>query len=57
MFGLFKRNSEIDSLQKKYNKMMKKWYKLSIIDRKASDQIFAEAQLIAEQIDGLKAKS
>ena len=57
MFGLFKRDSEIDTLQKKYNKMMKKWYKLSIIDRKASDQVFAEAQLIAEQIDGLKAKN
>jgi hypothetical protein len=57
MFGLFKRESEIDVLQKKYAKAMKEWHRLSSIDRQASDKVYAEAEALAEQIDALKNKS
>jgi hypothetical protein len=57
MFGLFKRESEIDVLQKKYAKAMKEWHRLSSIDRQASDKVYAEAEALAEQIDALKKKS
>ena len=57
MFGLFKRDSEIDILQKKYAKAMKDWHALSSTDRQASDKKYAEAQAIAEQIDALKSKN
>jgi hypothetical protein len=57
MFGLFKRESEIDVLQKKYAKAMKDWHKLSTTDRKASDKVYAEAEAIAEQIDILKKRT
>lgn len=56
MFGLFKRESEIDVLQKKYAKAMKEWHRLSSIDRQASDKVYAEAEALAEQIDALKNK-
>ena len=57
MFGLFKRDSEIDVLQKKYAKAMKDWHRLSATDRQASDKAYAEAEAIAEQIDLLKKKN
>jgi len=56
MFGLFKSKSEIDILQKEYNQAMKKWHKLSSIDRQASDKVYAEAQLISERIEALQSK-
>ena len=57
MFGLFKKESEIDILQKKYAKAMKDWHKLSTTDRKASDKVYAEAEAIAAQIDAIKNKN
>jgi len=57
MFGLFKRESEIEVLQKKYAKAMKDWHKLSTTDRKASDKVYAEAEVIAKKIDALKNKN
>jgi hypothetical protein len=57
MFGLFKKESEIEVLQKKYAKAMKEWHKLSTTDRKASDKVYAEAEAIAEKIDALKNKN
>ena len=49
----FKRKSEKEVLQKKYEKLMKDWHRLSTIDRKASDDKYAEAQLIAEKMENL----
>ncbi len=57
MFGLFKRDSEMDVLQKKHAKAMKNWHRLSSIDRKASDEFYAEAEAIGQQIDTLKNKN
>lgn len=54
MFGLFKKPSEADKLQKQYEKLMADWHKLSTTNRTESDKKYAEAQLIADKIDKLK---
>ena len=56
MFGLFKKSSEIEKLQKQYEKLMADWHKLSTTNRSESDKKYAEAQIIAEQIEVLKQK-
>ena len=54
MFGLFKKSSKLDTLQKKYEKSMADWHKLSSINRAESDGKYAEAQKILIQIEVLK---
>ncbi|ULC58622.1 Lacal_2735 family protein [Flaviramulus sp. BrNp1-15] len=54
MFGLFKKKSEAERLQEKFNKLMAEWHKLSSINRTESDKKYAEAQVIAQRIDSLK---
>lgn len=54
MFGLFKKTSEVDKLQKRYEKLMADWHKLSTTNRSESDKKYAEAQLIIEKIEKLK---
>jgi hypothetical protein len=56
MFGLFKKNSksELEKLQKQYEKLMADWHKLSTTNRAESDKKYAEAQKIIEQIEILK---
>ncbi len=54
MFGLFKKTSELDKLQKQYEKLMADWHKLSTTNRSESDKKYAEAQKIIEQIEVLK---
>ncbi|TJY35843.1 Lacal_2735 family protein [Pontimicrobium aquaticum] len=56
MFGLFRSKSKLDTLQKQYEKLMSEWHKLSSIDRAKSDEKYAEAQKILDQIDVLKQK-
>ncbi|MEM5566383.1 Lacal_2735 family protein [Psychroserpens sp. AS72] len=53
MFNIFKKSSEIDKLQKQYEKLMKEWHKLSTTNRSESDKKYAEAQNIQEQIEQL----
>ncbi|WP_158655118.1 Lacal_2735 family protein [Flavivirga eckloniae] len=53
MFGLFKKKSELEKLQDKYKSLMKEWHALSSIDRSKSDKKYAEAEVIAEQIEAL----
>lgn len=57
MFGLFKKKSPIDTLQKKYEKLMAEWHQLSTTNRSASDEKYAEAQEIATQIETLQKES
>lgn len=57
MFGLFKKQSEIEILQKKYAKAMKEWHRLSTIDRQASDKAYAEAQALTDKIEILQNKN
>ena len=54
MFRLFKRKSKLDSLQKKYEKIMAEWHKLSSINRAESDKKYAEAQKILIEIEVLQ---
>ncbi len=50
MFGLFKKKSEVEILQKKYAKLMEQWHKLTSINRAESDKKYAEAEDVLKQI-------
>ena len=53
MFGLFKKKSEKEKLQKKYEQLLKESYELSKTNRKESDKKAYEADLIAKKIEAL----
>ncbi|MDO7545488.1 MAG: Lacal_2735 family protein [Flavobacteriaceae bacterium] len=53
MFGLFKKKSEKEKLQKRYERLLKESYELSKTNRKESDKKAYEADLIAKEIDNL----
>ena len=53
MFGLFKKKSEKERLQKKYEQLLKESYELSKTIRKESDKKAYEADLIAKKIEDL----
>lgn len=54
MFGLFKKKTELEKLQKQYTKLMQEAHRLSTIDRRASDDKVAEAEEIAKQMERLR---
>ena len=54
MFRLFKKKTKKEKLEDLFKKLMQEWHDLSTINRAASDQKFAEAQEIAEQINAIK---
>lgn len=54
MFSFFKKKSEIEILQEKYQKLMQESHKLSTINRAESDKKYAEAEEIAKKIQELK---
>lgn len=54
MFGLFKKKSPLEKLQEKYEKATAEAFRLSKIDRKASDAKQAEAEEILKEMDALK---
>lgn len=56
MFGIFKKKDPVAALQKKYEILMGDYHKLSTTNRALSDQKYAEAQRIAEQIEALQAE-
>lgn len=53
MFGLFKKNTEKEKLQNKYEKLLKEAYLLSKSNRKMSDQKTFEAEEVMKQIENL----
>ena len=53
MFGLFKKKTEVEKLQEKYEKLMKEAFDLSKINRSESDSKYAEADKIQKQIEAL----
>lgn len=55
MFGFFKK-SEKEKLQKEYSKLMEEAFRLSKVDRKASDAKTAEAEEIVKQIEAITSK-
>lgn len=54
MFPFFKKKSEIEILQEKYNRLMEEAYKLSTSNRMAYDAKYAEADEISKRIEHLK---
>ena len=56
MFGLFKKSSPVEKLQKKYEALMEESHRLSKTDRKAGDAKFAEAQELLREIEALETK-
>lgn len=57
MFGFFKKTSPLEKLQKKYQDTLAESFRLSKIDRKASDKKQMEAEEILKEIDALNSKS
>lgn len=53
MFGLFKKKSEKEKLEDKYDALIKKSYELSHTNRAESDKLQAEAQELLKKIDAL----
>ncbi len=53
MFGLFKKKSEKEKLQDKYEKLLKEAFILSKSNRKMSDQKNFEAEEVMKQIENL----
>ena len=56
MFGLFKKTSELEKLQKQYERLLAESHKLSTTNRSASDKKVAEAQIVLEKIEMLSSK-
>jgi len=56
MFGLFKKKTAVEKLNEKYDKLMKESFELSKINRKASDEKYAEADEIMKKIEKLTPK-
>ncbi|MFL1897068.1 Lacal_2735 family protein [Aquimarina sp. 2-A2] len=53
MFNLFKKKSEKEILQKKYEKLMSEWHQLSSTNRSESDKKYAEAEAILKKLEAL----
>ena len=56
MFTVFKKKTEVEKLNKRYQKLMEESYRLSTTNRTASDQKAKEADDIIKQIELLKEK-
>jgi hypothetical protein len=56
MFGLFKKKSKEEVLQEKYKKLLKESFDLSKTNRSASDKKQADAQVVLDEIEALKAQ-
>jgi hypothetical protein len=56
MFGLFKKKSELEVLQQKYEKLLSEAHRLSTVNRSESDKKIGEADLILKQMEALQPK-
>lgn len=54
MFGIFKKKSEKEKLQSKYEKLMKESFELSTQNRSLSDAKAAEAEVVMKMIESLE---
>ena len=54
MFGIFKKKSEKEKLQVKYQQLKEKAFKMSKINRKESDRLEAEAQEVLDILEKAK---
>ena len=53
MFGIFKKKSKIEILQKRYEKLLKEYHQLSTTSRLESDRKYVEAQEVLKEMDSL----
>ena len=53
MFGLFKKKSEKEKLEDRYDALIKKSYELSHTNRAESDKVAAEAAALLKKIEEL----
>ena len=53
MFGLFKKKSEKEKLEERYEQLLAEAYKLSTVNRTASDSKTAEANAVLQKIEAL----
>jgi archaellum component FlaC len=51
MFNLFKKKTAVEKLQNRYKKLMSEWHDLSSTDLAASDEKYAQAQEVLNEID------
>ncbi|KPM33777.1 Hypothetical protein I595_683 [Croceitalea dokdonensis DOKDO 023] len=56
MFGLFKKKTEVEKLQEKYQKLMKEAFDLSKVNRSEGDKKYAEADAVQKKIEELTGK-
>jgi hypothetical protein len=54
MLRLFRKKTETEKLNRKYDKLIKEGYELSTTNRKASDAKYAEAGQILKEIEKLE---
>lgn len=57
MFGLFKKKDPRAEIEKRYKELLAESFRLSTVDRKASDLKRAEAEELIESMDELPGKS
>jgi DnaJ-domain-containing protein 1 len=55
--NLFKKKTEIELLNEKYQALLKEAHRLSVINRTKSDEMIAEAENLAKQMDALSNSS
>ena len=53
MFGIFKKKSRIEILQRRYEKLLKEYHQLSTSSRLESDRKYVEAQEVLKEMDFL----
>jgi hypothetical protein len=56
MFGLFKKSSPKEQLEKKYKDLMQQAHKYSTTNRKLSDQRVQEAEEVMQELERLTKK-
>jgi len=54
MFRFFKRKTEVEKLQTKYNQLMKDYHELSKVNRREAEKRYVEAEDIIRQINAMQ---
>lgn len=54
MFRFFKKKTEVEKLQAKYNQLMKAYHELSKINRREAEKSYVEAEDILRQINSMQ---
>ncbi|MDP2174579.1 MAG: Lacal_2735 family protein [Bacteroidota bacterium] len=51
--NLFKKKTDLELLNEKYQKLMKEAHRLSVVNRTKSDEMIAEAEKLGKLIDSI----